>query len=34
MFDHTEANITQSIEPCRLNLVIAIATSDKELIIK
>jgi len=34
MFDHAEANTTQSIEPCGLNLVIAIATSDENLIIK
>ena len=34
IMDNAEANTTQSIEPCDLNLVIARATSDKELIIK
>ena len=34
IMDNAEANTTQSIEPCGLNLVIARATSDKELIIK
>lgn len=34
IMDNAEANTTQAIEPCGLNLVIARATSDKELIIK
>jgi len=34
IMDNAEANTTQPIEPCGLNLVIARATSDKELIIK
>ena len=34
IMDNAEANTTQAIEPCHLNLVIARATSDKELIIK
>ena len=34
IMDNAEANTTQAIEPCDLNLVIARATSDKELIIK
>ena len=34
IMDNAEANTTQPIEPCDLNLVIARATSDKELIIK
>lgn len=34
IMDNAEANTTQQIEPCGLNLVIARATSDKELIIK
>ena len=34
ILDNAEANTTQPIEPCGLNLVIARATSDKELIIK
>lgn len=34
IMDNTEANTTQAIEPCGLNLVIARATSDKELVIK
>ena len=34
IMDNAEANTTQTIEPCGLNLVIARATSDKELIIK
>ena len=33
IMDNAEANTTQVIEPCGLNLVIARATSDKELII-
>ena len=34
IMDNAEANTTQPIEPCGLNLVIARATSDNELIIK
>ncbi|MDD2475841.1 MAG: AAA family ATPase [Dysgonamonadaceae bacterium] len=34
IMDNAEANTTQSIEPCGLNLVIARATGSKELIIK
>ncbi len=34
IMDNAEANTTQSIEACGLNLVIARATSDKGLIIK
>ena len=34
IMDNAEANTTQSIEPCGLNLVIARATESKELIIK
>ena len=34
VMDNAEANTTQAIEPCGLNLVIARATSDKELVIK
>ena len=34
IMDNAEANTTQPIESCGLNLVIARATSDKELIIK
>ena len=34
IMDNAEANTTQAIEPCGLNLVIAKATEDKELIIK
>jgi chromosome segregation ATPase len=34
IMDNAEANTTQPIEPCGLNLVIARATSDKELVIK
>ena len=34
IMDNAEANTTQAIEPCGLNLVIARATDDKELIIK
>ena len=34
IMDNAEANTTQSIEPCGLNLVIARATEDKELVIK
>ena len=34
ILDNAEANTTQPIEPCGLNLVVAKATEDKELIIK
>ena len=34
ILDNAEANTTQPIEPCDLNLVVAKATSEKELIIK
>ena len=34
IMDNAEANTTQAIEPCGLNLVIARATSEKELVIK